>query len=76
MGEWRKTRGRFFASLKNDRDAGVKCGRRGAVRAATANRGLRFLGFARNDRGALWWNDRRELCQKDRGALRWSGVGA
>ena len=56
-GEWRKTRGRFFASLKNDRDAGVKCGRRGAVRAATANRGLRFLGFARNDRGALWWND-------------------
>ena len=22
----------------------------------TANRGLRFLGFARNDRGALWWN--------------------
>ena len=57
MGEWRKTRGRFFASLKNDRDAGVKCGRRGAVRAATANRRLRFLGFARNDRGALWWND-------------------
>ena len=56
-GSWRKTRGRFFASLKNDRDAGVKCGRRGAVRAATANRGLRFLGFARNDRGALRWND-------------------
>ena len=26
MGEWRKTRGRFFASLKNDRDAGVKGG--------------------------------------------------
>ena len=37
---------------------GVKCGRRGAVRAATANHRLRFLGFARNDRGALWWNDR------------------
>ena len=53
--------GRFFASLKNDRDAGVKCGRRGAVRAATANQRLRFLGFARNDRGALWWNDRRKL---------------
>ena len=41
---------------------GMKCGRRGAVRAATANRGLRFLGFARNDRGgARWWSDRREL---------------
>ena len=38
---------------------GVKCGRRGAVRAATANHRLRFLGFARNDRaGSLWWNDR------------------
>ena len=39
----------------------MKCGRRGAVRAADANRGLRFLGFARNDRGALWWNDRGAL---------------
>ena len=34
VGRWRVTGGRFFASLKNDRDAGVKCGRRGAVRAA------------------------------------------
>ena len=34
-----------------DGEGGVKCGRRGAVRAATANRGLRFLGFARDDRG-------------------------
>ena len=41
---------------------GVKCGRRGAVRAATANHRLRFLGFARNDRGALWWNDREGNC--------------
>ena len=50
----------------------MKCGRRGAVRAATANRGLRFLGFARNDRGALWWNDIKALCRVDGRA----GVGA
>ena len=51
---------------------GVKCGRRGAVRAATANHRLRFLGFARNDRGALWWNDIGTLRLE---GLR-SGVGA
>ena len=59
---------------------GVKCGRRGAVRAATANHRLRFLGFARNDRGLLWWNDKKELWWNDIGTLRLeglrSGVGA
>ena len=82
-GWWRAARGGWRRRLGGSRAAplgcgsspetrGVKCGRRGAVRAATTNHRLRFLGFARNDRGALWWNDIGTLRSE---GLR-SGVGA
>ena len=41
------------ACAKKDGEGRVKCERSGAICAATANRGLGFLGFARNDIGAL-----------------------